>query len=247
MAKKRIRKGTRFLAQQKLVVGVFALLALGIVVFLSTMLLEDIPSDGFIEGEHYQLIDSPRRIKGEQIEIIEFFSYACVHCYNFDPDLTDWVEQQGDKIKFQRMPLAISGNARMLGRHYYTLASLDLLGDYHMPFFRAIHEQRQTFNSPEQLAGFFPGRVVTAEDYTRAYHAAEVTVEVKAADRMARRLQISAVPTVVVQGKYRVRPSGTIGPKRMLDVVDYLIALESSPALPITELPITEKGEPIHE
>ena len=227
MAKKRPRKGTRFLAQQKLVVGVFALLALGIVVFLSTMLLEDVPSDGFIEGEHYQLIDSPRRIKAEQIEIIEFFSYACVHCYNFEPDLTDWVEQQGDKINFQRLPLAISGNARLLGRHYYTMVNLDLLDGYHMPFFRAIHEQRQTFNSPEQLAEFFPGRAVTTEDYTRAYHSAEVTSGVSAADRMARRLQISAVPTVVVQGKYRVRPSGTIGPKRMLDVVDYLIALEA--------------------
>ncbi len=227
MARKRARKGTRFLVQQKIAVGVFALVAVAILVFLSTMLIDDVPIDGFVAGEHYQVIDSPRRIRGDKIEIIEFFSYVCVHCYNFDPDLADWVEQQGDKIRFLRMPLAVSGNAQLLGRHYYTMANLDLLDDYHMLFFRAIHENQKSFKSPEQLVDFFPAGLVNTQDYSRTYRSPEITGEMDIANRMARRLQISAVPTVVVQGKYRVRTSSTIGLKRMLEVMSYLIELES--------------------
>ena len=43
---------------------------------------------------------------------------------------------------------------------------------------------------------------------------------------MARRLKVAMVPSVVVQGKYLVRTSGSVGPKRMLDVMDYLLAKE---------------------
>jgi predicted DsbA family dithiol-disulfide isomerase len=43
---------------------------------------------------------------------------------------------------------------------------------------------------------------------------------------MARRLKVAMVPSIVIQGKYLVRTSGSVGPKRMLDVMDYLLAKE---------------------
>jgi len=43
---------------------------------------------------------------------------------------------------------------------------------------------------------------------------------------MARRLRVAMVPAIVIQGKYLVRTSGSVGPKRMLDVMDYLVAKE---------------------
>ncbi len=231
---KRFRREGRFLVQQRIAVGVFALLTLAILVYLSTLLLQDTPSDEFVEGEHYQLIDPPRRIRGEAIEVIEFFSYACVHCYNFDPDLADWVadqvEQRGDKLRFSRMPLIASDQWRRLGRHYYAMENLGQLDDYHMLFFRAIHDNRQTFKTPEELAEFFPVGLVNSEDYALAYRSPEVASQVDIADKMARRLQVSAVPTVVIQGKYLVRTTATIGLKRMLDVMSYLLELESATA-----------------
>ena len=45
---------------------------------------------------------------------------------------------------------------------------------------------------------------------------------------MARRLKVALVPSIVIQGKYLVRTSGSVGPKRMLDVMDYLLAKELS-------------------
>lgn len=220
------KKESRFLHQQKIAVGVFVTALVGIVAYLSWMTLEEAPLGEFVEGEHYQLIDDPRRIRSDQIEVMEFFSYACVHCYNFDPELTSWVDQQGDNVNFVRMPAVASDYWRLLGRNYFVLEHLNVLDEHHMRFFRAIHDSRQTFTSSEALADFFEQAGLEEGAYETAYRSAEVNSLMARADQMARRLKVASVPTIVVQGKYMVRTTSAIGPKRMLEVMDYLVERE---------------------
>ncbi len=83
--------------QQKIAVGAVAVIVIALIGYFSTLVVKDLPILGnFVEGEHYTLLEKPRRIRGEKIEVMEFFSYGCIHCYNFDPDLTDWVEANSD-------------------------------------------------------------------------------------------------------------------------------------------------------
>ena len=89
------RKQSRVLVQQKIAAASLAAVALIAAAYLFWMTVDDAPQGEFIEGEHYLLIDNPRRIRSDKIEVMEFFGYACVHCYNFDPILTDWVEEKG--------------------------------------------------------------------------------------------------------------------------------------------------------
>ena len=225
----RYRRQPKYLIKQKVALGIFGLLALVIVVYLATLMLEDAPLGEFVEGKHYSLLEKPRRIRGNEIEVMEFFSYACAHCYNFEPDLEDWVDERGDKINFIRVPVAFSESLRKLARHYYAMESLGLLDDYHLAFFRAIHEKRQTFNTVKQFVDFFPGGLAGdasenfSDTYRRTYNAPEVSRKVDLADQMARRLRVTAVPTIIIQGKYLIRTTQTIGPKRMLEVMDYLV------------------------
>lgn len=222
------RKQSKFLIQQKIAVAAFAVIAIGVVGYLSYLMFEDAPLGEFVEGEHYQLIEKPRRIRSDRIEVIEFFSYGCVHCYNFDPELASWVEDQGDKIEFIRMPLVASDYWRILGRNYYAMEALGIEERYHMPFFREIHEARQTPNTAAKLQSYFEGVGVDGEAFATALASAEVSSKVSRADQMARRLKVSSVPTVVIQGKYLVRTTGTIGPKRMLDVMSHLVEREGA-------------------
>ncbi len=224
------RKQSKFLKQQKIGIAIFAVLAVGAIGYLAYLMVQDAPLGDFVEGEHYQLIENPRRIRSDKIEVIEFFSYACVHCYNFDPDLEDWVEEQGDKIEFVRMPVVSSDTWRILARNYYAMEKLGITDQYHMPFFREIHEARQNINNPARLESYFDGVGVDVDEYNQAYGSADVTSQINRADQMARRLRVASVPTVVIQGKYLVRTTGTIGPKRMLDVMSHLIEKETSPA-----------------
>ena len=226
-------KAKSFLAQQKIAVGVIAVIAVAIVGYFSTLVLQESPILGdFVEGEHYLLIEDPRRVRGDQIEILEFFSYGCIHCYNFDPVLGDWAESKGESIKFVRMPAVSNDYWRLLGRNFYTLEKLGLTEEYHLPFFREIHEVGRNFSSPEKLADYFEGHGVPREDYLKAFNSPEVSRNLSNADQMARRLRTSSVPTIVVNGKYMVKVTGVVGTSRMLDVMDHLIEKESAQSAP---------------
>ena len=47
------KKQSRFLLQQKITLGLFALTLIGIVSYLGIKTLEDSPIGEFVEGEHY--------------------------------------------------------------------------------------------------------------------------------------------------------------------------------------------------
>ncbi len=224
MAKKR----SRILQQQKIAVAGFGAVIVLIIAFLLWQTAEDIPGGEFVEGEHYFLVENPRRIRSEEIEIMEFFSYGCIHCYNFDPILLDWVEDKGEAINFVRTPAIANDYWRVLGRVYYTLEAMDALEDQHMRLFRAIHDGRRTFVSVDALFDYFEEAGLDRQVFENTFSSAQVTAELNRADQMARRLRVAAVPTMIVHGKYLVRASGAVGMRRMLDVMDFLIAKEQA-------------------
>ncbi len=56
-------------------------------------------------GVHYQALPVPvQTANNDAVEVVEVFSYACVHCYNFEPLLATWVAQQGSGVVFSRTP-----------------------------------------------------------------------------------------------------------------------------------------------
>lgn len=228
------KKQSKAIVKQKAALVAFGALVAAFAAYLLWLTVADVPQGEFVEGEHYQIVDNPRRIRSDKIEVMEFFSYACIHCYNFDPDLTDWVEAQGERINFVRMPAVANEYWRLLGRHYFTLEALNEVESQHMHFFREIHDGRKTFPTPDALAASYASSEPARAAYLQAFNSTEVTSNLTRADQMARRLKIASVPTVVIQGKYIVRTTREIGPKRMLDVMDFLVekerqALETAP------------------
>lgn len=224
------KRQSKFLVQQKVVVGLFVALLVTAVGYLTFLTLEDAPLGEFVEGEHYLVLENPRRIRGGQVEVMEFFSYGCVHCYNFDPILKDWVEAKGDSIIFVRTPAIANDFWRILGRAYFVIEGRSDFQRQHLEMFRAIHEARRSFPSPEALFDYADEAGMDRETFEADYTSTAVNSAMNRADQMARRMKVASVPTIVIQGKYVVRTTRQIGPKRMLDVMDYLIELEQNSA-----------------
>jgi len=214
------------LVQQKIAAASLSGVVLAAAAYLFWMTIDDAPQGEFIEGEHYLLIENPRRIRSDQIEVMEFFGYACVHCYNFDPILADWVQEKSGSIKFIQTPAISSEYWRLLGQNFLTYQELGEQDKYHTPFFRAIHSGGRAFSDEESLSAFYEQLGGDKQTYINAFNSVGVASELSKADNMARRLKVAMVPSIVIQGKYLVRTSGSVGPKRMLDVMDYLVEKE---------------------
>lgn len=214
------------LTHQKIAIGIGAAIIAGLVIYFSTLVVSDIPMGDYVAGVHYEELENPRRLRGDKIEIMEVFSYACVHCYNLEPDLADWVVDNRDKTTFIRVPAISNDSWRILARGYYATEVLGITEDYHMGLFHAFHDKRINFNSVAKLANYFDGKGTTAEEFTKTMKSPEVTKLMTEADSIQRRYRVASVPTIIVNGKYRVKTTQQVGRSRILDVVDYLVEKE---------------------
>lgn len=220
------KKSSKQLFKQKLALGIGLILVFAGVLWMVIDVNLDSPDGQFVEGEHYFLLANPKRVRGNKIEVMEFFSYACIHCYNLDPELTSWEEENKDKARVVRSPLYSNPLWELFARTYYTFHELNVSEENHYAFFAAIHAGRLNLTTQENVADWVDGRGTTAEAFNRTFKSPAINRRIKEADNLQRSMQIASVPTLVVHGKYVVQASRTVGLNRMLDVVDYLILLE---------------------
>lgn len=213
-------------------------------------------------GKEYEVLATPQPSTAPpgQVEVLEFFSYACPHCFSLESGLSGWRARHQGRIAFARVPALFNPGWAELGRAYYTAETLGVLDKVHDKIFSAIHVERgpvfsalndslraarmrdeaaakQAHEALEQaLAALFEKHAgVSAEAFRNAYGSFAVTAKVQRADTLARRFQITGVPTMIVAGAYKTDGSMARAPDRpgfgrMLEVLDYLVARETAAA-----------------
>jgi len=179
----------------------------------------------FVEGKHYSLIeDAPPRRPGEPVVVTEFFSYACVHCKNFDPLIEGWHDGLPSTAAFQRAPVSFSPAWELLARTYLALDSLGQLKGNHSRIFRAIHDNGRQFLSADQLANFVAKGGVDKANFLREFNSSQVNRRLSNIELQMNRSGIRSVPSLVVAGKYRINMD--VVRIISLAVADHLIAKE---------------------
>lgn len=221
-----VNRRAKFVQKQKILVGVIAVVAIAIVGYFSTLVVSETSTDEFVEGEHYLLVDNPRRIRGDKIEVMEFFSYGCIHCYNFDDEIHSWAADHQDTVDFKQTPAVANEVWRNYGKAYYTMETLGILEQGHTLMFKQIHDARRNLQTDREIASVLALGDVTEAQFVSTFNSSDVAQSLSRADQSARRYKVATVPSMVVQGKYHIRVTGSIGFSRMLDVADFLIAKE---------------------
>ncbi len=231
------KKSNRVALIRGLVIGGLAVIGL-LVIGYGLIYTTGATQGAFVAGEHYEVIETTeRRRPGARVEVVEFFSYACIHCKNFDPLIHEWLETKPDNVAFRRVPVTFSPQWVLLAQTYYTLVALDILDENHDRVFRRIHNTRRMFASPDEVAEFINGNGATAEEFLQAWNGPEVGRMMREGEAAQRSVVVNAVPALTVNGAYLV--SMDVGRKVALEVVDHLIALEQGGA-PSGETPAGE-------
>jgi len=153
------------------------------------------------EGIEYKLV-SPAQptITKNKIEIVEVFWYGCSHCFNFEPLLNKWLAKKPDNVVFYRVPVHARG--------FYTAKSLGLFENnktaFHDAFFDEVHKHKKRLKTKKALQTFFARFGISAEDFNNTFDSFAVNTKVNRAIALSKRYQIEGVPTLIINGKYRV-------------------------------------------
>jgi len=189
------------------------------------------------EGVNYtRLVPAqPTAVAAGQVEVLEFFWYACPHCYGIDPMVEAWRKTKPAYVSFSRVPVMWNEGHRSLARLYYTLESLGKLDQLHGEVFKEIHVNGDLLVSPdgtndaesERMQIAFVKKFGIPEDSFRtAYQSFAVETDLQKADQLVQRYRVDGVPTFVVNGKFvaDVRSAGS--PENLLSLIGDLAAQE---------------------
>lgn len=189
-------------------------------------------AERFVEGTHYKVLPIAVDTRDDDtIEVVELFSYACIHCNNFEPYISAWTEQKADDVSFQPVPAVFNKDWELLAQAFYTAETLDVTHKVHQRIFDGIHQRREDLRQPDNLAPLFEELAgVSRSDFDAAYNSFSVRSRVQQAKALVRAYRASGVPAMVVNGKYMTDGTMAGGNQAMLQVVDFLVNKERSTA-----------------
>ena len=177
----------------------------------------------------------PTNVPAGQVEVLEFFWYACPHCYALEPTVQTWLKSKAAYITFTRVPVEWNEGHRSLAHLFYALEAMGKLNDVHGEIFKEI----QVNGNP--LIGPDPNNAASAErtqvsfikklglsdaDFEKAYQDMNVQTAMQRADQLVERYRVTAVPTFVVNGKYTTDVTMAGGPEKLMSLLSDLAAQE---------------------
>jgi thiol:disulfide interchange protein DsbA len=191
----------------------------------------------FSEGkEYHRLVPTQPTVGGaDKIEVAEIFWYGCPHCFSFEPAINSWAEKIPANARFVRIPAVWNPLARLHGRLYYTeevLARNGKLADmeaFHAAVFNEFHRKSNRLTSEGAIQKMFEGFGVSQDDFLNAWNSFEVNQKIRVADDLVRRYNVTGVPAVVINGKYRTGagPNEAGSVRTLLEVIDELVVRET--------------------
>jgi thiol:disulfide interchange protein DsbA len=186
---------------------------------------------GYRNGVHYLRLSptQPTSSSPDQVEVAEFFAYSCIHCYNLEPYLAQWLTTKPDYVNFVRVPVVWNELVRLHGQAFYAAASLGKGEEIHTPFFREVHVNGNLLDNADALAEFFARFNVDEAALKAALGSFSVHTNVQRADELTRRYRVDGTPTIVVNGKYVTSASKAGGHEQLVKLVEALAASERAP------------------
>lgn len=221
---------------QVLTLGLF----LSLVAFIASAEEEE-----FVEGKDYRLVETEVQEElakdkaaadadasddadadadtNNKIKVVEFFNYACPHCYSLEPIIKEWLEEKEDDVQFVREAVPLRNAWVPLARAFYIAEEFDVTADVHDTLFRAIFEYNLNMQRKDLLEQLFVKKGVESEEFNKAYSSEKVYNSLRATQSRMRLLGLKGTPAIVVDEKYVVDTELADGHERMFEIVEYLV------------------------
>jgi thiol:disulfide interchange protein DsbA len=177
---------------------------------------------GYTEGKEYVVL--PERIvpaNASKIEVAEFFSFACPHCYKFEPILQAWAKKLPADVTLVQTHVSFNRpDWASYQRGYYTMVSLGVKDKAQEAVFSSIYIANKNLSGAQDWADFLSLYGVDKQKTLSTYNSFGVNSQVKQAEARSRDFKIPSTPAVIVDGRFRVAVANQ---EEMVKVAQFLV------------------------
>ena len=184
-------------------------------------------AEEYVPGRHYEILDNPTITRNpSKVEVVEVFWFGCNHCYSLESYIQPWKRNLPNDVDFWKSHITWNAQAETHARLFYSAKALGIEEEAIPAAFTAIWREGRNLLGNSEVEYFFKGFGVEKERYLSVSNSFGVNNAVKQANNRMRQWAVTGVPTIIVNGKYKVSGTREIGTSKLLDVVDFLIEKE---------------------
>lgn len=199
------------------------LLLLSLVILLP---LQACAQEKWREGTHYKIISEQAT---EKKEVLEFFSFWCPHCFNFEPIVKEIKNQLADDVEFTKVHVNFMGFTSTAIQDDATKAmmvarELKRSDELNQAIFKYIHVSRAAVTGIKDLKNIFMVNGVEPAEFEKMMSSFGVKSRLKMNNKSIQdyRKHVSSVPNFIVNGKYQATFTRDMQPDDMIDLIVFL-------------------------
>ena len=184
-----------------------------------------IAPQAFAQG--YEPINPPQNTSTtEKVEVLEFFWFGCPHCFAFEQSIEEWAANKPENTVFVREAPPLNQAWESHSRAFYAAEILGISEKFVPAMFKAIHEERKRMRKPGDIAELAETFGVAKKDFEATMKSFGVQTRMSRAMQLARGAGINAVPTVIVNGKYRIGSRSAGSHQGMIAAINQTVEVE---------------------
>ncbi|GBG14538.1 thiol:disulfide interchange protein DsbA [Novimethylophilus kurashikiensis] len=153
---------------------------------------------------------------GQPVEVVEYFSYGCPHCADFNPELEKWAAAQGARIQLKRLPISFNRTAwKELARMHWALTDMGVMTPtLSQNIYKAIHKDHVPLDALASQKMWLGAQHIDVKKFEEALKNKTIDDRINQAATDMMRQQLVGVPSMKVGNQYVVPADA---PEKMLD------------------------------
>ena len=174
-----------------------------------------------VAGRDYQILEqrAPVEAPAGKVEVVEFFSYMCHVCNDFEPTFNAWTKSPPKDVVVRRVPVPFLANFDTMQRLYYALVDMNLVDKLHAAVFAAVHVERRKLSDAATVGEWVAAQGVDRAKFMDHFNSFSVSAKTTRAKQLTNIYRIEGVPALGVAGRFL-----TEGSAKGLRVVEALTA-----------------------
>lgn len=196
-----------------------------LVSFTAALLISNSSAADLQAGRDYTLITPPLATPAGKVEVIEFFSYACAACNDFQPLLAQWSSRLPQDVKLRPVPVTM-GRAlwARLSRVHYTLDVINAPPKVKAALFPTARIEPDAFGTDDRATTWAAKNGLDSRKFNLMLGSYGVQGLMKRADQEALAARVKNIPSLVIDGKYLLDAEVIGSTTELLKRADILVA-----------------------